>query len=361
MVKNIDDQRTMSKPNLLITGATGYVGFRVLITALEAGYSVRCVVRSQSKADELLANPVMKRLSLNHSICFTIVPDFAAKGAFCQSLQGVSYVIHVASPVPGPGKTDWERDIIEPAVKSTTELLTSAEETGGIQRIVITSSVAGIVPYSVLTFGDESNKTWTANDRIPIDHGPYENHTQAYNASKAMALEAIASFMESKNPSFDVINIFPGWVIGRNDLAKDPAGTVTGTNSAALGHVLGHQSSRATAPIVGHVNDVALAHVLALDSRVQGNQNLGVCLDSDWSLALEMVRKNFPQAVKEGVFPLNGHQANVKLQFDSSKTEEVLGFKLSDFESQVVSVAGHYLEELAKPGAKPVDLDLLQI
>ena len=351
----------MSRPNLLITGATGYVGFRVLMSALEANYSVRCVVRSQSRADELLANPVIMRLSPNHSLCFTVVPDFTAKGAFHQSLQGVSYVIHVASPVPGPGKTDWERDLIEPAVKGTTGLLTSADETPGIRRIVITSSVAGIIPYSVLTFGDETGKTWTPDDRIPIDHGPYENHTQAYNASKAMALEAIANFMESRNPSFDVINIFPGWVIGRNDLAKDPPGTVTGSNSAALAHVFGHQSSRATAPIVGHVDDVARAHVLALDSMVQGNQNFGVCLDSDWSLALKIVKENFPQAVKDGIFPLNGHQPNVKLRFDSGKTEEVLGLKLSDFESQVVSVAGHYLEELAKPGAKPVNPDVLQI
>ena len=351
----------MSKPNLLITGATGYVGFRVLITALEAGYTIRCVVRSQSGADGLLANPVTKQLSPKSSLCFTIVPDFAAKGAFRQSLQGVSYVIHVASPVPGPGKTDWERDLIEPAVKGTTGLLTSAKETPGIQRIVITSSVAGIIPYPVLTSGDETSKIWTADDRIPIDHGPYKNHTQAYNASKAMALESIANFMGSEKPSFDVINIFPGWVIGRNDLAKDPTGTVTGSNSAALGHVLGHKSTRATAPIVGHVNDVAQAHVLALDSKVQGNQNFGVCLDSDWSLALEIVKEKFPQAVKNGIFPSNGHQPNVKLRFDSSKTEKVLGFKLLDFESQVVSVAGHYLEELAKPGAKPVDPKILQI
>lgn len=350
----------MSSPNLLITGATGYVGFRILITALEADYSVRCVVRCQSKADEILANPVIKHLSPNRLIHFTIVPDFTAKGAFRQSLQGVSYVIHVASPVPGPDKTDWERDLIEPAIKGTTALLTSAEETPGVRRIVITSSVAGIIPYPVLTFGDETSKTWTADDRIPIDHGPYRNHTQAYNAGKAMALEAIAEFMESKKPSFDVINIFPGWVIGRNDLAKDPTGTVTGSNSAAFAHVFGHQSTRATAPIVGHVNDVARAHVLALDSRVQGNQNFGVCLDSDWSLALEIVRKHFPQAVKDGIFPLNGSQPNVKLRFDSSTTE-VLGLKLLDFESQVVSVAEHYLEELAKPGAEPVDPYALQI
>ena len=351
----------MVAPNLLITGATGYVGFRVLIVALEAGYTVRCVVRSQAGADRLLANPVVKQLSPNRSLYFTIVPDFAAKGAFHQPLQGIPYVIHVASPIPGPSKTDWERDLIKPAVQGTIGLLSSAKETPSVKRIVITSSVAGIVPYPVLTFGDKTSKIWTADDRIPVDRGPYKDHTQAYNASKAMALEAIANFMEIEKPGFDVINIFPGWVIGRNDLARDPAGTVTGSNSAALGHVFGHRSTRATAPIVGHVDDVARAHVYALHSEVQGNQNFGVCLDSDWSLALEIVKENFPQEVEDGIFALNGSQPNVKLRFDSSRTEQILGFRLVSFESQVVSVARHYLEELAKPGAKPVNPDILQV
>lgn len=351
----------MVEPNLLISGATGYVGFRVLIVALEAGYSVRCVVRSQAGADRLLANPVIKQLSPNRSLYFTIVPDFAVEGAFHQPLRGITYVIHVASPVPGPGKTDWERDLIEPAVQGTIGLLSSAKENPSVKRIVITSSVAGIVPYPVLTFGDKTSKIWTADDRIPVDRGPYKDHTQAYNASKAMALEEIANFMELEKPNFDVINIFPGWVIGRNDLARDPTGTVTGSNSAALGHVFGHKSTRATAPIVGHVNDVARAHVYTLRSEVQGNQNFGVCLDSDWSLALEIVKENFPQEVEDGIFALNGNQPNVKLRFDSSRTEEILGFNLVNFESQVVSVARHYLEELAKPGAKPVNPDILQI
>ena len=351
----------MVEPNLLITGATGYVGFRVLIVALEADYTVRCVVRSQAGAERLLANPVVKKMSPKRSLYFAIVPDFAAEGAFRQPLQGITHVIHVASPIPGPGKTDWERDLIQPAVQGTIGLLSSAKGTPSVKRFVITSSVAGIVPYPVLTFGDRTSKIWTADDRIPVDRGPYKDHTQAYNAGKAMALEAIANFMDVEKPSFDVINIFPGWVIGRNDLARDPTGTVTGSNSAALGHVFGHKSTRATAPIVGHVDDVARAHVYALHPDVQGNQNFGVCLDSDWSLALEIVKENFPQEVEDGIFALNGSQPNVKLRFDSSRTEEILGFKLVNFESQVVSVARHYLEELAKPGAKPVNPDILQI
>ena len=36
---------------ILLTGATGFVGFRVLTTALEAGYNVGIAVRSLSKTN----------------------------------------------------------------------------------------------------------------------------------------------------------------------------------------------------------------------------------------------------------------------------------------------------------------------
>lgn len=352
----------MSKPQVLLTGATGYVGSRILITSIEAGYVVRCVVRSQSKADKLLACPALQNLKSKFS--FIIIPDFSVKNAFDQACEGVIYVLHVASPIPGPGKTNWETDLVDPAVKMTSGIFLAAQKTPTIKRMVITSSVAGIVPYPILTFGDQTDKIWTPDDRIPIDRGPYQNVVQAYNASKAMALEVIAHFMHTQKPQFDVINIFPGWVVGRNVLATNPTETVSGTNWAALGNVFGHHSTRATVPIVGHVDDVARAHVISLDLKMQENQkiqNLAVFVMSDWSLSLEIVRRNFPQAVNDHIFSLTGHQPNLKLSFNSSASEETLGFPFSSFEAQVVSVAAHYLEELAKPGATPVDASSLQI
>lgn len=351
----------MMKPNLLLTGATGFVGSRVLITSIEAGYSVRCIVRSQTKANELLSIAALKNLTSKVSI--TVISDFSVPDAFDQAFEGIVYVIHVASPIPGPGKTDWEKDLIEPAVNMTNGILVAAQRTPTIKRVVITSSVAGIVPYSILTFGDPTDRTWTPDDRIPIDRGPYQNAVQAYNASKAMALEVIAQFMETHQPPFDVINIFPGWVIGRNIRAKNPTDTVSGTNWAALGNVFGHHSTRAAVPIVGHVDDVARAHLLALtlDPNHHEIQNLAVFVTSDWSSSLEIIKRNFPEAVHHHIFPLTGNQPNLKLSFNSSASEERLGFKFSSFEEQVVSVAAHYLEELAKPGATPVDPDGLQI
>jgi uncharacterized protein YbjT (DUF2867 family) len=39
----------MSNDLVLITGGTGFIGFKIIVTALQAGYSVRAAVRSDAK------------------------------------------------------------------------------------------------------------------------------------------------------------------------------------------------------------------------------------------------------------------------------------------------------------------------
>jgi uncharacterized protein YbjT (DUF2867 family) len=50
----------MSDDLVLITGATGHLGFKVLRTALEAGYRVRAAVRSEQKTTLLKSNEILK-------------------------------------------------------------------------------------------------------------------------------------------------------------------------------------------------------------------------------------------------------------------------------------------------------------
>lgn len=51
---------TMADDLVLLTGATGHLGFKVLRSALEAGYTVRAAVRSEQKATILKSNRVLK-------------------------------------------------------------------------------------------------------------------------------------------------------------------------------------------------------------------------------------------------------------------------------------------------------------
>lgn len=99
----------------LITGATGLIGFRILVTALEAGHEVCYTVRSEEKAKTVASNPAVEKLGAAalHRLSSIVIPDFAVNGAFDAALKGVTHVIHAGSPVPMP-YFDPKTQIFEP-------------------------------------------------------------------------------------------------------------------------------------------------------------------------------------------------------------------------------------------------------
>ena len=263
----------MTSDLVLITGVTGHVGFRVLVFALEAGYYVRAAVRNQAKADAILAAPSIKALNPGSRLTFTFVPDILADNAFGDAVKGVDFIIHVASPLAqGVSSDKFETHLIQPAVKGTTGILFSAKSNPNIRRIVITSSEVAIVPWKSLV-GHGSAGIFTDSNRIPSPTGPYQVEFEAYAASKVIALNKTEEFVRTEKPSFDVINLMPSFVVGRNELVTDAKDIAVGSNKTAIGPVLGIKAPFVKTPTSVHLDDVARAHVLALDPKVPGNQS----------------------------------------------------------------------------------------
>src|SRR5205085_2890885 len=99
-------------------------------------------------------------------------------------------------------------------------------------------------------------------------------------------------------PPFDVVYLHPSFVLGRNDAATTPAQAVQGTNAVVLAMLLGHRFGPYAGATV-HVDDVAAAHVLALDrARVPGNRSyvLSCPRPTTWNDAREIARRRFPEA-----------------------------------------------------------------
>jgi len=90
----------MSNPNVLITGASGHLGFRTLVLALEAGYRVVATIRQEEQAKKISSRPSV--LPYHDKLTFAVVRDITAPRAFEQAMQGVTHVIHVASPIASP-------------------------------------------------------------------------------------------------------------------------------------------------------------------------------------------------------------------------------------------------------------------
>lgn len=93
---------------LQVTGVSGFLGFRILAFALEAGYRVRGVVRRQAQIDTIKAAPSAQPYLDN--LEFVVIPDLLKEGAFDEALEGVTYILHCASPIPrasAPVRIPW--------------------------------------------------------------------------------------------------------------------------------------------------------------------------------------------------------------------------------------------------------------
>ena len=334
---------------VLITGGSGHIGHRVIVDALDAGYSVRAAVRSQAKAEKILATPSIKALKSPDRLSFTIVPDMLAQGAYDDAVAGASYIIHVASPIPLSfnGADDLEAHFIPPAVKGTMNILLAAHKTESVKRVVITSSVVAIVPWKDFVSGS-STTVYNEKSRTEFLPGPYvDGIFEAYSAGKIKALNEAEAWISRENPRFDVIHIFPGFVLGKDELITDVESIIDGTNAKILTAVTGGQDGPTPGASI-HLEDVSLAHVRALDRRIPGNQ--GFILSSEglegttWEKQFDIVAKEFGIEVQNGILPNNGTISTLPIKVDESKSEEILDMKFRKFDDQVKNVVGHYLE-----------------
>lgn len=75
---------------VLLTGATGLLGFHILIEALQEGYSVRFTARSEEKAQFIHTHPVITKLDAGDRLSYVIVENASTPGAFDTALQGIT-------------------------------------------------------------------------------------------------------------------------------------------------------------------------------------------------------------------------------------------------------------------------------
>lgn len=101
---------------VLLTGCNGYLGSHILAQLLAQGYSVRGIVRSQAKADQVRKDFPKAEEFLD----FGVVPDITASGAFDEVIIAdppFDAVVHTASPFLYKAAADNEKDFLLPAVK----------------------------------------------------------------------------------------------------------------------------------------------------------------------------------------------------------------------------------------------------
>lgn len=167
----------------------------------------------------------------------------------------------------------------------------------------------------------------------------------AYRGAKALALDATDRFVAGEKPRFSVVNIMPGYVIGRNERAASSRELLGGSNGVVLALVTGSVREEAQLATVVDVRDVARVQVGALDEgRVVGAYR-GFVVDAgkvDLNDVVGIARREFGGAFEKGILR-EGRTNSVSRDFDARETEEVFG-ELRGLEEMVKSVVGQYVE-----------------
>jgi nucleoside-diphosphate-sugar epimerase len=153
---------TMDRGLVLLTGASGFIGFTVLVKALQQGYCVRAVVRTEAKAEFIRSNSSIHPYLPN--LTFTIVTKFLVNDAFNLALQDVTQLIHSAGIFSRPD-LDYKAPIqvntqlIQLNLTHLTNLLHAAKSQHIIKRIFTTSSAGTLVTKLWDTSLDLSHST----------------------------------------------------------------------------------------------------------------------------------------------------------------------------------------------------------
>lgn len=182
-----------------VTGGRGFIGSALVGELLSRGDMVRTTTRFPSARglDQIrLLQGAARRLDV-------ISADLLDEDALSAAMTGAEVVFHTASPA-GIDVADTDRDLIRPAVEGTRVVLRAAARTPSIRRVVLTSSIAA------MTDEPENGRVYSEAD-WNTRSSPTRN---AYHYSKARAEKAAWNFMSDTEPSFDLVVINPGFVIG---------------------------------------------------------------------------------------------------------------------------------------------------
>lgn len=247
-MKNIDK----SKP-VMVTGANGYVASWIVKKLLDQGLTVHAAVRNPDN-DKKIEHLKAAASNSNGEIKF-FSGDLLKPGSYKAAMEGCELIYHTASPFTTDVK-DPKKELIEPAVEGTANVLNSANEVDSIKRVIVTSSCAAIYTDNIETVnapgGRLTEEVW--NTTSSVDYQPYYY-------SKTLA-EKKAWEIQGNQNQWDLIAINMCLVLGP---ALNPNHTTS--ESINILKMLGGGEMKMGAPKLGmgivDVRDVAEAHYKA--------------------------------------------------------------------------------------------------
>lgn len=330
-----------TKP-VLVTGATGYVAGWLVKKLLDEGITVHAAIRNPAKTEKHAHLDAIAAESSGSIKYFK--SDLLDEGSYAEAMEGCELVFHTASPFTLDVK-NAQKDLIDPAVNGTANVLEQANKTESVKRVVITSSCAAIycdaIDCAKGPNGAIDESMW--NTTSSLDYQPY-------SYSKTLAEQKAWEMAKAQN-RWDLVTINPSFVMG----PALNAGTVTSESYSVLKQ-LGDGTMKMGVPKMGvgvvDVRDVAQAHYLAgFTQQAQGryvtsahNSNfleMALTLQPKYGDKYPLPKKPLPKWLLMIVGPMVNkafnrrflrNNVNVEWKADNSKIKNELGIEFMSLE-----------------------------
>ena len=200
IMKTIDKNRPV-----MVTGATGYVAGWIVKKLLDEGHTVHAPVRNPDNIQSLKYLDAIASKSKGQIKYFKA--DLLKEASYDEAMKECELVFHTASPFINTVK-DPQKDLVDPALIGTKNVIGSVSRTESVKRLVLTSSCAAIIGDAVdclaYPHGTATEEQW--NLTSTLDHQPY-------SYSKTVA-ERAAWEINQKQSRWDLLVINPSLVIG---------------------------------------------------------------------------------------------------------------------------------------------------
>jgi len=261
----------------LVTGGSGFVASHLILQLLQSGSVVRTTVRNLSHDAKLRPLHQLQRLYPERLRIFEA--DLLKSGSFDAAIDGCTVVHHVASPFLLPEKIkDGRRQMLEPALLGTRNVLESVNRYENVTRVVMTSTVGAI-------FGDYSDvlgmKDQTLSERYFNTSSTIENNPYHYAKVEA---EKEAWRMCRAQDRWSLVAINPGMILGPSITPASESGSLFLLDEMFKGYFFYGMPNLSLTTV--DVREVARAHINA--ARLPGAQGRYILAEKQMISFVEM-------------------------------------------------------------------------
>ena len=248
------EERWIMTQTVLVTGGSGFVACELVQQLLAGGYNVHTTVRNLANEAKLHPLRTLQRQYPGQLTVFEA--DLLVPGSFAGAMAGCATVHHTASPFLLPEKIkDGRRQLLEPALEGTRNILQTVNSTPSVSRVVLTSTIGAIfgdyidaLQMKDQTLSEEYFNTTSTLENYPYHFSKVEAEKEAWRISK-------------EQDRWTLVSINPGLILGPSLVRTSESGSLFLVDGMLAGHHFYGLPDWWMATV--DVREVAQAHIAA--------------------------------------------------------------------------------------------------